>query len=126
MYRILLVEDHPMNRKLFRDILSFEFVVDEAECAAEARERIRAARPDLVLMDMQLPDLDGASLVREFKAQPEFADIPMIALSAHAMQHNIDDALDAGCLAYITKPLTDDPFDFLDRLKGYIQTPAGG
>jgi len=118
MATVLLVEDHPMNRKLFRDILGFEFEqVIEAETAAAAREILLQTRPDLILMDIQLPDLDGISFVREIKAQPMLASIPIIAVSAHAMKQDIDQARAAGCCDYVTKPITDDPFVLLERLK---------
>jgi CheY-like chemotaxis protein len=116
MPSVLLVEDHPMNRKLFRDILGFEFEVVEAESAEEAQELLRSVTPDLILMDMQLPGMDGLSLVRLLKADPVRADIPIVAVSAHAMSHTIEMARAAGCVDYITKPITDDPFAFLERV----------
>jgi CheY-like chemotaxis protein len=117
---ILLVEDHPLNRKLFRDILQFEFAVVEAESAEEAQERLKSLTPDLILMDMQLPGMDGLSLVKLLKADPARASIPIVAISAHAMSRDIDNARAAGCLDYITKPITDDPFEFLRRVAGSL------
>jgi CheY-like chemotaxis protein len=113
---VLLVEDHPMNRKLFRDILEMQFEVEEAESAEVAQDLLETVHPDLILMDMQLPGMDGLTLIRLLKADPERADIPIVAISAHAMRKNIDDALAAGCVDYITKPITDDPFMFLERI----------
>ncbi|MCI0640671.1 MAG: response regulator [Gemmataceae bacterium] len=121
---VLLVEDHPLNRKLFRDLLSFEFEVFEAASAEAAREIIAQHRPDLILMDVQLPGIDGVTYVRELKADPKTADIPVVAVSAHAMAHTIEEAMAAGCAAYVTKPVTDDPFVFLEKLQRIIQTSA--
>lgn len=116
MATILLVEDHPMNRKLVRDILLFQFDVDEAVSAEEAEEYLRTNHPDLILLDIQLPGMDGLSLMRRLKAEPTTADIPIVALSAHAMTRDIELARQAGCVDYITKPITDDPFTFLERI----------
>lgn len=116
MATILLVEDHPMNRKLVRDILLFQFDVDEAVSAEAAEEYLQTHHPDLILLDIQLPGMDGLSLMRRLKAEPATADIPIVALSAHAMSRDIEMARQAGCVDYITKPITDDPFTFLERI----------
>jgi CheY-like chemotaxis protein len=116
MLTVLLVEDHPMNRKLFRDILEMQFVVVEAPSAELALERLESVRPDLIVLDVQLPGMDGLTLVRKLKADPQTASIPVVALSAHAMARDIEMARAAGCVDYITKPVTDDPFTLLDRL----------
>jgi two-component system cell cycle response regulator DivK len=94
-----------------------QFAVLEAGSAEAALELLeKEARPDLVLMDVQLPGMDGLSLVRLLKADPQTAAIPIIAISAHAMSRDIEQARAAGCVDYITKPITDDPFTFLERL----------
>jgi CheY-like chemotaxis protein len=116
MLKVLLVEDHPLNRKLFRDILAMQFEVTEAGSAEEAREQLKTLAPSLILMDVQLPGIDGLTFVRELKADARTAAIPVIAVSAHAMQRDIEAAQEAGCVDYITKPITDDLFVFLDRL----------
>jgi len=113
---VLLVEDHPMNRKLFRDILEIQFEVFEAESAEAALEILSAHRPDLILLDVQLPGMDGLTLARRLKVEPRTAAIPIIALSAHAMTRDIELARAAGCGDYITKPITDDPFAFIERI----------
>ncbi len=117
MASVLLVEDHPMNRKLFRDLLSFEFEVAEADSAEAARELLPKLTPDLILLDVQLPGVDGLTFVRELKADPRTAAIPVVAVSAHVRPRDIELALHAGCADYITKPITDDPFVVLDRLQ---------
>jgi CheY-like chemotaxis protein len=116
MLTVLLVEDHPMNRKLFRDILEMQFQVVEAGSAEEALEQLKTLCADLILLDMQLPGMDGLSLARLLKADPEKARIPIVGLSAHAMTRDIEQARQAGCVDYITKPITDDPFSFLERV----------
>jgi two-component system, cell cycle response regulator DivK len=116
MSLILLVEDHPTNRKLLRDILQLQFEVLEAESAEKALDQLNKHTPDLIMMDMQLPGMDGLSLVRQLKTDPRQAAIPIIAVSAHALPRDIEQAKAAGCLEYITKPITDDPFTFLDRI----------
>src|SRR5215208_6617328 len=113
---VLVVQDNPMNRKLMRDILEIQFEVVEAYSAVEAVELLRGRRPDLILMDLQLPGMDGLTLVRRLKADPARKDIPIVAVSAHAMRQHIDEALEAGCVEYVTKPLTEDPFVFAGRL----------
>jgi CheY-like chemotaxis protein len=125
MALILLVEDHPMNRKLVRDILQFQFEVEETVSAEEAQQYLRTHRPDLILMDIQLPGMDGLTLTRRLKADPATADIPIVGLSAHAMQRDIDLAREAGCVDYITKPIIDDPFTFLERVAHSLSASAG-
>src|SRR5579871_1453261 len=124
MATILLVEDHPMNRKLVRDILLFQFQVEEAVSAEAALEYLQTQRPDLILMDIQLPGMDGLTLTRRLKAEPATADIPIVGLSAHAMARDIQMAREAGCVDYITKPITDDPFTFLERIAQSLNAPS--
>ena len=116
MLKVLLVEDHPVNRKLFRDLLRIQFEVLEADTAATARAILSTVTPDLILMDIQLPDQDGLALTPQLEGGRRFASIPIIALSAHASANDIALAHAAGCCEYITKPITDDPFVFLERL----------
>jgi len=112
----LLVEDNRMNRKLLRDILEIRFEVLEAETAERAIELLATHVPDLMLVDLQLPGMDGLTLLRQVKEAPTTAGIPVVAISAHAMQEDINQALDSGCAEYVTKPLVEDPFFFVDRL----------
>ena len=125
MAAILVVEDHPLNRKLFRDLLSLEFAVHEAESAETARDVLQTLTPDLILMDIQLPGMDGLSLARRLKQDARLRHIPVVAVSAHAMQRDIERAREAGCVDYITKPITDDPYVLLDRLQRLIQEVRG-
>lgn len=103
---ILVVEDNEANQLLVQAVLELEgYRVDIAGSAQEAVERLRAATPDLILMDVQLPGQDGLSFTRELKADPSTADIPIVALTAHAMRGDRDLAMEAGCLGYISKPI---------------------
>jgi CheY-like chemotaxis protein len=125
MATILLVEDHPMNRKLVRDILLFQFEVEEAVSAEAAMDYLQTHHPDLILMDIQLPGMDGLTLTRRLKSATDTADIPIVGLSAHAMRRDIEMARAAGCVDYITKPITDDPFTFLERITQSLDARTG-
>jgi len=115
--RALLVEDNAINRKLLRDILEIRFEVAEAASAEEAADMLRnATSPNMIFMDLQLPGLDGLSYIRQLKGDPITARIPIVAVSAHAMPSDIQQTLAAGCAEYVTKPLTEDPFQFVDRM----------
>jgi two-component system, cell cycle response regulator DivK len=122
---VLLVEDHPMNRKLVHDILEIQFEVLEAGSAEQALQLLESCTPDLILLDMQLPGMDGLTLARLLKAEPRTAPIPIVGLSAHAMQRDINLALSAGCVDYITKPITDDPLVFLGRVTRSLPSRSG-
>ena len=104
--RILLVEDNPVNRKLARNVLrSRGYEVWEVASGEEALSLLGERRPDLVLMDLQLPGMDGLEVTRRIKARPETAEVPVVALTAHVGQIDEQRALDAGCSGYITKPI---------------------
>ena len=103
---ILVVEDNPGNMKLAREILIARgYRVLEAASGEEALDTIRFIRPDLILMDIQLPGLDGLAVTRRIQANPETRDIPTVALTAHAMMGHEASALEAGCVGYIPKPI---------------------
>jgi CheY-like chemotaxis protein len=104
--RILLVEDNEMNRDMLSRRLErrgFEVIV--AVDGEEGVARARAEAPDLVLMDMSLPVLDGWEATRQLKAAPETKSIPVVALTAHAMSGDREKALEAGCDDFDTKPI---------------------
>jgi two-component system cell cycle response regulator/two-component system cell cycle response regulator DivK len=124
MATVLVVEDNRMNRKLVRDILLFQFDVKEAASAEDAIDYLQGHRPDLILMDIQLPGMDGLSLVRQLKRDPDRRSIPVIAFSAQGMARDIAMARHAGCVDYITKPITDDPMTFLRRVARPLNAPA--
>ena len=104
--KILLVEDNPVNRRLAVFLLRSQgYEVREATTALEALETIENERPDLIVMDIQLPGMDGLEVTRRIKAQPATADIPVIAVTSYAMKGDREKALAAGCVGYVTKPI---------------------
>ncbi|MEY9167794.1 two-component system cell cycle response regulator DivK [Sinorhizobium fredii] len=106
MTRILLVEDNEMNRDMLSRRLSRRgFDVLIAENGKAGVELAASERPDLILMDMSLPVMDGWEATRQIKANPLTSTIPVIALTAHAMASDRDLALDAGCDDYDSKPV---------------------
>lgn len=103
---ILVVEDNDANQLLTQAVLELNgYRVDSAASASEAIDYLRSTTPDLILMDVHLPGLDGLSLTRQLKADPATAGIPVVALTAHAMRGDREMALDAGCVGYIAKPI---------------------
>ena len=103
---ILAVEDNEANRMLIQAVLeTLGYEVHLASSATDALASIAHRRPDLILMDIQLPGQDGLALTRRLKADPEVASIPVIAMTAHAMASDRQLCLDAGCVGYIAKPI---------------------
>ncbi|MBX3697298.1 MAG: response regulator [Dokdonella sp.] len=104
--RILIVDDNPVNLKLARNVLEIEgYTVDGAVDAEDALVYLGTHSPDLILMDIALPGMDGLALTRKLKADPRWRAIPVIALTAFAMLTDERQARDAGCDGYITKPI---------------------
>ena len=102
---ILVVEDNPASQMLVEAVLQgYGYLLRFAASAAEALASIELKRPDLILMDIQLPGQDGLSLTRQLKADPTYASIPVVAVTAHAMASDRQMSLDAGCVGHITKP----------------------
>ena len=103
---ILLVEDHPDNRVLARKLLERAgFRVVEATDGRQALEQVAAIRPDLVLLDMSLPEVDGWTVARTLRQSPDFKDLRIVALTAHAMEGDRERVLEAGCDEFLTKPI---------------------
>lgn len=106
MPKILIVEDNDMNLDMLsRRLIRKGFEIVTARDGREGVERAASDQPDLILMDMSLPVLDGWQATRTLKADSATADIPVIALTAHAMQADRDKAFEAGCNAFHTKPI---------------------
>lgn len=121
--RILIVEDNPLNLELATDILSGAgFDVLPASLAREGLRLTLAEQPDLVLMDIRLPDLDGVSAVRILKEDPATSSIPVIALTAQAMRGDEEAARSAGFDGYISKPI--DTRTFARTVKTYLRPRA--
>ena len=117
--RILLVEDNAMNRRLAQFLLKSQgYTVFEATNGQEALDLAKAHLPDLILMDLQLPELDGFMTTRILKDDAATKDIPVVALTAYAMQGDAERALEAGCDGYITKPINTK--DFLEEVATYL------
>lgn len=103
---ILYVEDDPNNRTLIRRILGAEgYAVYEAANASIAMETLKSLKPDLILMDINMPDVDGYTLTAKIRALPEMRDVPIVALTANVMKGDKDRSLQAGCDGYIQKPI---------------------
>jgi len=107
MKKILVVEDVELNRDLLVQLLEDDYEVLTAVNGQEGIALAQRERPDLVLMDLSLPVIDGWEATRRIKANPDLKDIPIIALSAHAMLGDEDKARQAGCDDYLSKPLND-------------------
>lgn len=120
MAKILLVEDNEMNRDMLSRRLErrgYEIII--AVDGQQGVDLAKSTSPDLILMDMSLPVIDGWEATRQLKALPEYKSIPIIALTAHAMSGDREKALEAGCDDYDTKPIE------LPRLLGKIEALLG-
>jgi len=108
MKTILVVEDNPVNMRLVRLLLrTHGYAVAEATTGQEALTYLRSARPDLILLDMQLPGLDGFTLAAMLKSDAHTRAIPLVAVTAYAMKGDAERVLAAGCDAYLSKPIDD-------------------
>jgi two-component system cell cycle response regulator DivK len=106
-YRILVVEDNERNLKLVRDVLQFAgFDVVEARSGEQGVALAKACFPDLVLMDIQLPHMDGAEALNRLRDSPETRRVPVVALTAFAMREDREQALRAGFDGYLEKPIS--------------------
>ena len=119
MKTILIVEDVQYNRELLVQLLEDDYEVLTAADGAAGIEAAARHRPDLILMDLSLPGVDGWEATRRLKARPETQAIPVIALTAHAMQGDEERARACGCDDYLTKPIDEDQlFEKLERFLG--------
>jgi two-component system, cell cycle response regulator DivK len=116
--RISVVEDNPDNRLLVEAILEDRYELTEYESGPDALAGFRERRPDLVLLDISLPGMDGTAVLGQIRADPALRDLPVVALTAHAMAGDRDRFLGLGFDAYLAKPITDDQalLDTIDRL----------
>lgn len=122
---ILLVEDNPANQLLTSAVIEREgYQLQLAASAVEALLLIAAHSPDLILMDVQLPGLDGLSFARALRSAPETAAIPVVALTAHVMAGDREQALAAGCVGYIPKPINTRTFG--EQLRAFLPHLIGG
>ena len=122
--KILVVDDNPTNLKLASDVLEFEgYDILKAVDAEEAQVVLAATLPDLILMDIALPGMDGLTLTRKLKAEERTRGIRIVALTAFAMKGDDQKALDAGCDGYITKPI--DTRKLPDQVAGFLARASG-
>ena len=117
--RILIVEDQEDNRVIMRDVLSTAgYDLIEALNGEDGVKLAQSERPDLILMDIQLPGLDGYEATRRIKADPALSAIPIIAVTSYALTGDEEKALAAGCSAYVAKPYS--PLELLNKLREYL------
>jgi two-component system cell cycle response regulator DivK len=116
---ILVVEDQEDNRRILRDLLGnagFELI--EAESGEDALSAVVTRRPDLILMDIQLPQMDGYEATRRIKSNPEMEEVPVIAVTSYALAGDDAKARAAGCIAYVSKPFS--PRASLANVREYL------
>lgn len=117
--KILLVEDNPVNRRLAEFLLRSQgYQVHEATTAHEAFDLLKTERPDLILMDIQLPGIDGLQATKKLKEDIATRDIPIVAVTSYAMKGDREKALAAGCVGYITKPI--DKVTFIQEIASHL------
>ncbi len=122
---VMVIEDDAKNMELFRILLKKgKYKILEVSEAEVGITMACEHRPDLILMDIQLPRMDGLSATRVIKDHPDLKDIPVVALSSYAMQSDIQKALDAGCEGYITKPIN--TRSFLETIGEYLKNSKNG
>ena len=119
--RVLVADDHALVREGIRHVLDVEDGIEVVAEAANGREAVEAAfevQPQIILMDLSLPIIDGLAATREIRQRPELNAVPIIAVSAHDTADFHSEALDAGCDAYVTKPFV--PRKLLAKIRGYL------
>ncbi len=116
---ILIVEDNELNMKLFHDLLEAHgYKTIEAHSGPEALKLAARIRPDLIILDIQLPEISGLQVTKELKADPSLAGIPVIAVTAFAMKGDEERIRAGGCEDYIAKPIS--VAGFLEKVKRYL------
>jgi CheY-like chemotaxis protein len=108
MKKIAVVEDNPDNRLLVQAILEDHYLLSEYETGRQALDGLRRDKPDLVLLDISLPELDGPAVLREIRADAGLRELPVIALTAHAMAGDREKYTGLGFDEYVTKPIVDE------------------
>lgn len=120
MSHILVIEDNPVNMELTVDLLeSYEYQVTPAEDGFIALEKVKENHFDLILLDIQLPKMDGLELLSRLKDNDSTKDIPVIALTAHSMRGDDERFIAAGCIDYISKPI--DIHAFKEKIKYHLE-----
>lgn len=125
MKKILIVEDNEINLKLIRTVLKAKgFLLAEARDGEEALKSLTSERPDIILMDIQIPKVDGLEATRRIRGMDDFKDRPIIALTAHAMEGDREKILEAGCDGYIAKPIN--TRTFIDDIEAILAKKGKG
>ena len=121
--RVLIVEDNELNMKLFNDLLEANgYGTIQTRSGVEAVELTRIHRPDLILMDIQLPEVSGLEVIRWIKDDEALRHIPVIAITAFAMKGDEEKIRQGGCEAYLSKPIS--VVKFLETVRHYLSVPA--
>ena len=116
---VLIVEDNELNMKLFRDLLEAQgYETLQTREGLQALSLARQHRPDLILMDIQLPEISGLEVTKWLKEDEELSQIPVIAVTAFAMQGDEERILEGGCEAYLSKPIS--VMSFIDTVKSFL------
>jgi CheY-like chemotaxis protein len=124
-HRILVIEDNLLNLELVTDLLEAKgFSVLQARTAEEGLRSAREHEPELILMDLSLPGMDGLAATKLLKSDPATSHLPIVALTAHAMRGDDNLAKAAGCDGYLTKPI--DTRRFPQQIAGFIAAPQSG
>ncbi|MCW2274579.1 response regulator [Rhodoblastus acidophilus] len=117
--KVLIVEDNELNMKLFNDLLEAHgYQTLQTRNGVEAVSLARAHHPDLILMDIQLPEVSGLQVTQWLKDDPDLADIPVVAITAFAMKGDEEKILQGGCEAYLSKPIS--VVKFLETVRKFI------
>ena len=118
-YKVLIIEDNPKNRKVFKDILSVHgYISIEAVDGEEGYKMAKEHKPDLIVMDVQLPGADGYEVTRRLKREDDTKDIPIIIVTSFAMVGEENEARAAGCNDYLSKPIN--IHQFIETIKKYL------
>lgn len=116
---VMIVEDNELNMKLFRDLIEAHgYETVQTRSGLKAVELARETRPDLILMDIQLPEISGLDVTRAMKADDELKSIPIIAVTAFAMKGDEERIMQGGCEAYISKPIS--VTRFIETIKQFL------
>ncbi len=119
---VLIVEDNELNMKLFNDLIETNgYSTIQTRIGTDALDLTRRHRPDLILMDIQLPDVSGLDVIRWIKNDETVKHIPIIAITAFAMKGDEEKIREGGCDAYLSKPIA--VVKFLETIRGYLSDP---
>ncbi|RFB81523.1 response regulator [Methylovirgula sp. 4M-Z18] len=117
--KVLIVEDNELNMKLFNDLLeAHKYETIQTRDGREVLDIVRSNRPDLILMDIQLPEVSGLEVTRWLKADANLRSIPVVAITAFAMKGDEEKIREGGCEAYLSKPIS--VVKFLETVRNYI------